>query len=65
MCESSERQAGADYLTPTPRMVAVGLDVLRRSGAVEIPLDCDELVVAEIYEAMARCWAQQVSAKSG
>lgn len=37
----------------TDRMVEAGLRVLARSGAVEIPLESDRLLVAEIYQSMA------------
>jgi hypothetical protein len=56
MTDDSAGQAGAHQLGEieiTPRMVAAGLETLRRSGAIEIPLDSDELLVAEIYQSMA------------
>lgn len=43
----------AQAFAPSDRMVEAGLDALRRSGVIEIPLDSDSLVVAEIYRAMA------------
>lgn len=36
------------------QMVAAGVEVLWRSGAVEAPLGCDELLVSEIFQAMDR-----------
>jgi hypothetical protein len=40
----------------TPDMVAAGLKVLHESGAIEHPMDADEVIVAGIYKAMARAW---------
>ena len=40
----------------TPDMVAAGLKVLHESGAIEHPMDADEVLVAGIYKAMARAW---------
>ena len=39
---------------PTDAMVAAGVEVLWQSGAVEGQLSSDELLVAEIFQAMAR-----------
>ena len=36
----------------TPDVVQAGLAVLRQSGVVDIPLDSDELLVAEIFATM-------------
>ena len=40
----------------TPDMLAAGLKVLHESGAIEHPMDADEVLVAGIYKAMARAW---------
>jgi len=39
-----------------PDMVAAGLKVLHESGAIEHPMNADEVLVAGIYKAMARAW---------
>ena len=36
----------------TPAVVQAGLVVLRQSGVLDIPLDSDELLVAEIFATM-------------
>lgn len=67
MPSDSARQAGAHQsgeIEITPRMVAAGLETLRRSGAIEIPLSADELLVAEIYESMAIASAHEGKARS-
>jgi hypothetical protein len=38
----------------TPDMLAAGLKVLHESGAIEHPMDADEVLVAGIYKAMVR-----------
>lgn len=43
------------------RMEEAGLDVLRRSGAVEIELDSDRELVADIFRAMATALGSQAS----
>ena len=56
MTDDSPGQAGAyqvGEIEITPCMVEAGLDVLARSGAVEIPLESDRLLVADIYRSMA------------
>jgi riboflavin biosynthesis pyrimidine reductase len=37
----------------SPDMLAAGLKVLRNSGAIEHPTGADEVLVADIYKAMA------------
>jgi hypothetical protein len=39
---------------PTAEMIEAGLSVLWASGAIEGQLDSDELLVAEIFQAMAK-----------
>lgn len=43
----------------TNDMVEAGLDALYRSGAVETPLESDELLVSEIYRSMANHLVQK------
>jgi hypothetical protein len=38
----------------TPDMIAAGIHVLNASGAIEHPLDANEVLVADIYRAMVR-----------
>ncbi len=38
----------------TPDMIAAGINVLNASGAIEHPLDANQLLVADIYRAMVR-----------
>lgn len=47
-------QTASEPCEPSPEMVAAGVEVLWASGAVEGQLDSDELLVADIYLAMAR-----------
>jgi hypothetical protein len=44
----------------TPDMLAAGLKVLHESGAIEHPMDADEVLVAGIYKAMVRAWHSAV-----
>jgi hypothetical protein len=38
----------------TPDMIAAGIHVLNASGAIEHPLDANEVLIADIYRAMVR-----------
>jgi hypothetical protein len=37
---------------PSKEMIEAGLDILYRSGTIEIPLDSDAYLVIEIFQAM-------------
>jgi hypothetical protein len=45
----------------TPDMLAAGLKVLHESGAIEHPMDADEVLVADIYKAMMRTRSRDVA----
>lgn len=44
--------SSADLVEITPEMEKAGLDALRQSGMIDIPLDSDVLWMREIYSAM-------------
>jgi hypothetical protein len=48
-------------LDVTPDMLAAGLKVLRESGAIEHPMDAHEVLVANIYKAMARARSREAA----
>ena len=49
---------------PSSDMVEAGLEALYRSGVLDIPLDSDMYLVADIYLAMANAQAHQSKAKA-
>ena len=62
------RQAGAlsqGDIAISARMVEAGLECLARSGAVETPLESDQLLVAEIYRSMASAQGGECSSRTG
>ena len=50
---ASSPAPSTEPLLVSEQMVSAGVAVLWGSGAVEVQLGCDKLLVAEIFEAMA------------
>jgi hypothetical protein len=57
---ATETKIGID-IDITPDMLAAGLKVLHESGAIEHPMDTDEVLVAGIYKAMVRARSRDVA----
>jgi hypothetical protein len=48
----------------TPDMIAAGIHVLNASGAIEHPLDANEVLVADIYRAMVRARSRDAAVQA-